>query len=160
MTALSLREASQADEWRLLRIVELDTPNEFFTPDTLRHLHNRVKFLTGQVSDRPRHLRHPDATSAPRTRSAPTSLTGEDHPCSSQASFRSRLCHWPQAGILPHQIQPQVVQRTHITPSPHLYLLQTQRHPRLHQTQPQATLHPFQLVTRPVALPDPVTACP
>ena len=143
---------------RLLRIVELDTPNEFRTTATLRHLHNRVKSFTSQVSDRsrhlrtsdaPPHLRHPDVisphsdpndASPPRTRRAPTSLTGGAHPCSSQPSFRSRLCHWPQAGILPHQIQSQVAQRTHIT-------LSSSHHPQ----------HP---VPTPVPIPDPETPPP
>lgn len=128
-----------------MRIVGLDTLNEFRSLDTLRHLRNCVRSFTSQVSDRSRHLctpaalsslRHPDASSSSpsnltktpqtqplthchsRTRSTTTSLTGGDRPCSSQPSFRSRSCHWPQVGILQDLFQPQVVQRTHITPSP------------------------------------------
>ena len=74
----------------------------------------------------------------------PTSLTGGNRPRSSQPSFRSRLCHWPKARILPHHSNPilfqsQTTHPTHTTPSPHLhlfqpnltlYLIQTQDHPR------------------------------
>ena len=74
-----------------MRIVELDTPNEFFTPDTLRHLHNRVKFLTGQVSDRPRHLRTPDDTSP--------SPSPRRHLCTTHPQ-RSNLAHGRRSPLL------------------------------------------------------------
>ena len=59
---------------------------------------------------------------------------GRISPCSSQPSFRSRLCHWPQAGILPHQIQSQ----EHIAPIRHHCQL-----PAGHQSHPvPVTDHP------------------
>ena len=54
-------------------------------------------------------LHHAPTTRQPRSRAEITTR-------SSQPSFRSRSCHRPQAWILPHQIQPQVIQLTHITP--------------------------------------------
>ena len=120
-----------------MQLVEIDTQSELRTPDTLTHLCNCVKFLTSQVSDGSRHSvtqtppqrnSDPYATSLPRTRSTPTSLTGGDRPCSSQPSFRSPSCHWPQAGILPHQIQSPVVQLLSQHPVTHTVLNSAQDH--------------------------------
>ena len=120
-----------------MQLVEIDTQSELRTPDTLTHLCNCVKFLTSQVSDGSRHSvtqtppqrnSDPYATSLPRTRSTPTSLTGGDRPCSSQPSFRSPSCHWPQAGILPHQIQSPVVQLLSQHPVTHPVLNSAQDH--------------------------------
>ena len=63
------------------------------------------------------------------------SLTVENPRLTGQPSFCSRSCHWPKAGVLPHQIQSQVVQRTHFTPSSH----QPGRTPHLYQPQAQDT---------------------
>ena len=75
-----------------------------------------VKLVTSQVTDEFQHLRNPDEASAQlRSRrhltkthpQLPNLAHGRKSPRSSQASFRSRSCHWPQAGILPYQVQPQ-----------------------------------------------------
>ena len=117
-----------------------------------------MKPVTSQVAAEPRHLRTPDTASPPRTNITPTSLTGGSRPRSSQPSFRSRLCHWPQAGILQDLFQPQ----DHIAPASlfssltqgtNPILFQIQYHPRpvfvkapvhLTHSQRHPTLHLFQ----------------
>ena len=92
-----------------------------------------VKQTACETHHKPSHgrvspLPHPGRRLSTKHTQNPNLARGRTSPCSRQPSFRSRSCHWPQAGILPHQIQSQVVQLLSQHPVTHPVLNSAQDH--------------------------------